>query len=53
MGDGTPSYINEKYIKELLENLKRKLENNETKFENIEITIEVTRYSNKRKVRII
>ena len=41
MGDGTPSYINEKYIKELLENLKRKLENNETKFENIEITIEV------------
>ena len=41
MEDGTPSYINEKYIKELLENLKRKLENNETKFENIEITIEV------------
>lgn len=41
MGDGTPSYISEKYIKELLEKLKRKLENNETKFENIEITIEV------------
>lgn len=41
IGGGTPSYIDEKYIKQLLEELKRKLIKNETKFEEIEITIEI------------
>lgn len=41
IGGGTPSFIDEKYIKQLLEELKTKLANNETKFENIEITIEI------------
>ena len=38
---GTPSYIDSKYIVEILAKLKQKLQNNETKFNNIEITIEV------------
>lgn len=41
IGGGTPSYIEGKYIKKLLEKLKQRLRNNETKWENIEITIEV------------
>lgn len=41
IGGGTPSFIDGKYIKQLLEELKRKLLNNETKFKDIEITIEM------------
>lgn len=41
IGGGTPSYIDEKYSKQLLEELKGKLLENQTKWENIEITIEV------------
>lgn len=41
IGGGTPSFINEKYIQQLLEELKIKLSNNETEFEKIEITIEI------------
>jgi len=41
IGGGTPSFIDEKYIKKILETLKEKLKLNETKFENIEITIEI------------
>lgn len=41
IGGGTPSYIESKYIVELIEKLKSKLKNNITKFEEIEITIEV------------
>ncbi len=41
IGGGTPSCIDEKYIKQLLEALNRKLVDNETKFEEIEITIEI------------
>lgn len=41
IGGGTPSYIESKYIVEILENLKSKLKTNETKVENMEITIEV------------
>ena len=41
IGGGTPSYIDEKYIRLLLETLKTNLSKNQTKFEEIEITIEV------------
>lgn len=41
IGGGTPSFMDEKYIKQLLEELKTKLINNETKFEEMEITIEI------------
>lgn len=41
IGGGTPSYIESKYILEVLEYIKSKLNANETKFENMEITIEV------------
>ncbi len=41
IGGGTPSYIESKYIVELIEKIKIKLKNNITKFEEIEITIEV------------
>ena len=41
IGGGTPSYIESKYIVEVLEYIKSKLNANETKFENMEITIEV------------
>lgn len=41
IGGGTPSYIDSKYIVELILKLKDKLIHNETKFEQIEITIEV------------
>lgn len=41
IGGGTPSFIDEKYIVQLLENLKLKLLNNQTNFEEIEITIEI------------
>lgn len=41
IGGGTPSYIESKYIVEILKNLKNKLKANETKIENMEITIEV------------
>lgn len=41
IGGGTPSYIEGKYIKKLLEELKERLKNNETKWEEIEITIEI------------
>ena len=41
IGGGTPSYIDEKYIRQLLERLKEKLLQNETKWEEIEITIEI------------
>ena len=35
IGGGTPSYIDEKYIKKLLEELKQRLANNKTKFEDM------------------
>ncbi len=41
IGGGTPSYIHEKYIKQLLDALKTKLIDNETKWEDMEITIEI------------
>ena len=41
IGGGTPSFIDEKYIKQILEILKEKLKLNETKLEDIEITIEI------------
>ena len=41
LGGGTPSYIKQNYIIEILELLKNKLVNNKTKWEDIEITIEV------------
>ena len=41
IGGGTPSFIDSKYIVQLLDELKNKLSNNKTKFEEIEITIEV------------
>lgn len=41
IGGGTPSYIDEKYIEQLLEVLQEKLVNNLTKWKEIEITIEV------------
>lgn len=41
IGGGTPSYIESKYIVDVLEYIKSKLNANETKFENMEITIEV------------
>lgn len=41
IGGGTPSFINEKYIVQILRNLKSKLSNNQTNFENMEITIEI------------
>ncbi len=41
IGGGTPSYIESKYIVELIGKLKEQLKNNITKFEEIEITIEV------------
>lgn len=40
-GGGTPSFINSKYIVDIMEKLRSKLVNNETKFKDIEITIEV------------
>lgn len=41
IGGGTPSYIDERYIKQLLEELKKRLKENQTKWGAIEITIEV------------
>ncbi len=41
IGGGTPSYIQAKYILELLKSLKSKLQKNETNFEKIEITLEI------------
>lgn len=41
IGGGTPSFIDEIYVKQLLEELKIKLKNNKTKFQDIEITIEI------------
>lgn len=41
IGGGTPSYIDSKYIKEILLNIKDKLKGNSTPWEAIEITIEV------------
>ncbi len=41
IGGGTPSYINENEISEILEIIKNKIKGNKTKFEDIEITIEV------------
>lgn len=41
IGGGTPSFIDEKYIKQILEELKRKLIENKTKWEEIETTIEI------------
>lgn len=41
IGGGTPSFIDGKYIQQLLEKLKRKLQNNPTEFTDIEITIEM------------
>ena len=41
IGGGTPSYIDEKFIKQLLEKWKEKLVKNQTKWEDIEITIEI------------
>ncbi len=43
IGGGTPSYIDEKYIEEIIGGLKNKIQNESktTKFEDIEITIEI------------
>jgi len=41
IGGGTPSFIDEKYIEQLMEELKVRLLKNQTKWEDIEITIEV------------
>ena len=41
IGGGTPSYIDSKYIEELLKTIKHKLINNKTLWKKIEITIEV------------
>ncbi len=41
IGGGTPSFIEEKYIKQLLDELKNRLIGNKTKFKDIEITIEI------------
>lgn len=41
IGGGTPSFIDEKYIKQFLQKLKKKIVNNQTMFKDIEITIEV------------
>ena len=41
LGGGTPSYIKEEYIKEILESLKEKLVNNKVSWKDIEITIEL------------
>ena len=41
IGGGTPSYVDSKYIYNILQTLKIKLIDNETDFEDIEITIEV------------
>lgn len=41
IGGGTPSYINENEIIEILEIVKSKIKENKTKFKDIEITIEV------------
>lgn len=41
IGGGTPSFIDEKYIKQFLQKLKKKVVNNQTMFKDIEITIEV------------
>ena len=41
LGGGTPSYIKEEYIKEILDLLKEKLVNNKISWKNIEITIEI------------
>ena len=41
IGGGTPSFIHEKYIEQLLVKLNTKLKNNQTRFEDIEITIEI------------
>lgn len=41
IGGGTPSYVDNKYICEILKELKIKLKNNVTKWNDIEITIEV------------
>jgi len=41
IGGGTPSFIPESYMSQLLEELKQRLVENQTKWEKIEITIEV------------
>lgn len=41
IGGGTPSYIDSKYIVEILKEIEKKLVNNDTKFQDIEITLEV------------
>lgn len=41
IGGGTPSYIDSKYIKEILKEIEINLVNNNTKFQDIEITLEV------------
>lgn len=41
IGGGTPSWVNSKYIEQILLLLKNKIENNQTKWEDIEITIEI------------
>ena len=41
IGGGTPSYIEGKYIRKVLEELKERLSDNETKWEDIEITMEI------------
>lgn len=41
IGGGTPSYINENEISEILETIKNKIKENKTEFKDIEITIEV------------
>lgn len=41
IGGGTPSFIEAKYMEQLLQKLKMRLINNETKFEEMEITLEM------------
>ena len=41
IGGGTPSYIDSKYIGEILKEIEKNLVNNDTKFQDIEVTLEV------------
>lgn len=53
LGGGTPSYIEERYISEILTLLKNKLVNNKISWENIEITIELNPGTvNKEKLKV-
>lgn len=40
IGGGTPSFVDSKYICNIIETIKNKIKENDTSFDNIEITIE-------------